>query len=67
MIKILVIDDDRMNCELIQSVFTRHGYQVVTATSGIEGLTLFRQQAPHDRLKKQTGCRCATRASWCRC
>ena len=44
--KILVIDDDRMNCELIQSVFTRHGYQVLSATSGIEGLTLFRQQAP---------------------
>lgn len=46
MIKILVIDDDRMNCELIQSVFTRHGYQVLTATSGIEGLTIFRQHAP---------------------
>ena len=46
MIKILVIDDDRMNCELIQSVFTRHGYQVLSATSGIEGLTIFRQQAP---------------------
>src|ERR1043166_3879958 len=35
-----------MNCELIQSVFTRHGYNVLSATSGIEGLTLFRQQAP---------------------
>jgi CheY-like chemotaxis protein len=46
MIKILVIDDDRMNCDLIQSVFTRHGYQVLSATSGIEGLTLFRQHAP---------------------
>lgn len=46
MIKILVIDDDRMNCELIQSVFTRHGYQVLSATSGVEGLTLFRQHAP---------------------
>ncbi len=46
MIKILVIDDDLMNCELIQSVFTRHGYQVLAATSGIEGLTIFRQQAP---------------------
>ena len=46
MIKILVIDDDRMNCELIQSVFTRHGYQVLSATSGIEGLTLFRELAP---------------------
>src|SRR5262245_49164787 len=46
MIKILVIDDDRMNCELIQSVFTRHGYQVLSATSGVEGLTIFRQQVP---------------------
>ncbi|TLY25612.1 MAG: response regulator [Nitrospirae bacterium] len=46
MVKILVIDDDRMNCELIQSVFTRHGYQVLSATSGIEGLTLFRRQVP---------------------
>jgi len=46
MIKILVIDDDRMNCELIQSIFNRHGYQVLSATSGVEGLTLFRQQAP---------------------
>jgi len=46
MIKILVIDDDRMNCELIQSVFTRHGYQVLSAMSGIEGLNLFRQHAP---------------------
>ena len=46
MIKILVIDDDRMNCELIQSIFTRHGYQVLSSTSGVEGLTLFRQEAP---------------------
>jgi len=46
MIKILVIDNDRMNCELIQSVLARHGYQVLSATSGIEGLAIFRQQAP---------------------
>ena len=46
MIKILVIDDDRMNCDLIHAVLTRHGYQVLSATSGIEGLTLFRQHAP---------------------
>src|SRR5262245_17099010 len=35
-----------MNCELIQSVFTRHGYHVLSATSGVEGLSLFRQQSP---------------------
>jgi len=46
MIKILVVDNDRMNCELIQSVLTRHGYQVLLATSGVEGLTIFRKQAP---------------------
>jgi len=46
MVKILVIDDDRMNCDLLQTVFTRHGYDVHTATSGLEGLNLFRQHAP---------------------
>jgi CheY-like chemotaxis protein len=46
MVKILVIDDDRMNCDLLQAVFTRHGYDVQTATSGLEGLNLFRQHAP---------------------
>lgn len=45
-VKILVIDDDRMNCDLLQAVLTRHGYDVHTATSGLEGLNLFRQYAP---------------------
>jgi CheY-like chemotaxis protein len=45
-VKILVIDDDRMNCDLLHAVLTRHGYDVQTATSGIEGLNLFRQHAP---------------------
>jgi CheY-like chemotaxis protein len=46
MVKVLVIDDDRMNCDLLQAVLTRHGYDVHSATSGIEGLNLFRQHAP---------------------
>ncbi len=46
MIKILVIDDDRMNCDLLQAVLTRHGYQVLSSTSGVEGLNLFRKHAP---------------------
>ena len=46
MTKILVIDNDRMSCELIQSVLTRYGYQVLSAVSGVEGLGIFRQQAP---------------------
>jgi DNA-binding response OmpR family regulator len=46
MVKILVIDDDRMNCDLLQAVLARHGYDVHSATSGMEGLHLFRQQNP---------------------
>lgn len=46
MVKILVIDDDRMNCDLLQAVLTRHGYDVHSATSGPEGLKLFRQHNP---------------------
>ena len=46
MIKILIVDDDQMNCDLLQNVFTRHGYQVISTTSGREGLSLFRTDAP---------------------
>ena len=46
MVQILVIDDDRMNCDLLQAVLTRHGYDVHSATSGLEGLNLFRQHNP---------------------
>ena len=46
MAKILVIDDDRMNCDLLQAVLARYGYDVHTATSGLEGLNLFRQYSP---------------------
>lgn len=46
MVKLLVIDDDRMNCDLLQAVLTRHGYDVHSATSGPDGLNLFRQHNP---------------------
>ena len=38
---ILVIDDDRMVLGLADSMLTRYGYTVVTATSGEEALRLF--------------------------
>ncbi len=50
MITILIVDDDQMNCDLLQNVFTRHGYQVLSATSGQEGLALFRRHAPRVTL-----------------
>lgn len=50
MIKILIVDDDQMNCDLLQNVFTRHGYIVMSATSGAEGLNLFRKHVPRITL-----------------
>jgi DNA-binding response OmpR family regulator len=47
---LLVIDDDRLNCDMLESVFTRQGYQVLTATSGQEGLELFHQRSPRVTL-----------------
>jgi DNA-binding response OmpR family regulator len=47
---LLVVDDDRLHCDLLQAVFSRQGYQVITATSGREGLALFQQHRPHVTL-----------------
>ncbi|MFO0732428.1 MAG: response regulator [Nitrospiraceae bacterium] len=47
---LLVIDDDRLHCDLLQAVFARQGYQVMTATSGREGLALFQSHRPHVTL-----------------
>lgn len=43
---LLVIDDDRLHCDLLHMALARHGYQVSTATSGREGVALFRQLRP---------------------
>ena len=50
MATILVIDDERMICDLLRSVFSAHGHEVLTATSGREGLELFRQRKPRFTL-----------------
>ncbi|MBD0316482.1 MAG: response regulator [Nitrospiraceae bacterium] len=50
MIPILIVDDDQMNCDLLQNVFTRHGYQVISTTNGPEGLALFQKHAPRVTL-----------------
>lgn len=46
MTTLLVIDDDRLHCDLLQVALSRHGYRVSTATSGREGVALFRQLRP---------------------
>lgn len=50
MATILVIDDERMICDLLRTAFSAHGHEVITATSGREGLDLFRQRKPRFTL-----------------
>jgi DNA-binding response OmpR family regulator len=50
MATILVIDDERMICDLLRAVLTRHGHEVLIATSGREGLGLFQKRQPRFTL-----------------
>jgi len=44
------VDDEEALCQLIRDVLTRRGYRVLTATSGPDGVRLFREQADQVRL-----------------
>lgn len=46
MATILVIDDEPLICDLLRIVLGSHGYEVHTASSGREGVELFRQLRP---------------------
>ena len=39
--KILVIDDDPLVLQMVKFTLSKHGAQICTAASGMEGLTLF--------------------------
>ena len=45
--RILVVDDEEMNRDLLQRILDRAGYQVTTAVDGQEALTLLRQETFH--------------------
>jgi len=44
--KILVVDDDQECLEFAESVLTRAGYEVVTATNGCDGLEKAKAERP---------------------
>ena len=44
--KILVIEDDPVVARLVQYTLTKHGYEVLTATNGLQGLRKARQERP---------------------
>ncbi len=46
MARVLVIDDDPIICKITSSVLGRLGYEVVTASDGMEGLTAVQTQQP---------------------
>lgn len=43
---VLVIEDNPANMELMAYLLEQHGYRVLRATDGPQGLALFRQQVP---------------------
>jgi DNA-binding response OmpR family regulator len=50
MTTILVIDDERLLCNLLQEVLSSRGYEVFTAFSGRDGIEAFRQRRPQITL-----------------
>src|SRR5256885_16816347 len=50
MATILVVDDERMVCDMLRAVLNRHGHEVITASSGREALELFGQHSPRFTL-----------------
>jgi DNA-binding response OmpR family regulator len=47
---ILVVDDERLICDLLRSVLSRHGHDILTASNGREGLELFKKHRPRYTL-----------------
>jgi two-component system, cell cycle response regulator DivK len=46
MVKILVVEDDPINCNLVSRFLRREGYQVVLAGDGRQGVELARSEHP---------------------
>ena len=47
---ILVVDDERLICDLLRAVLSRHGHEVLTALNGREGIVLFKKNRPRFTL-----------------
>jgi CheY-like chemotaxis protein len=46
MAKILIVEDNEMNLDMLTRRLTRRGYKIVSATDGIEGLQLASHEQP---------------------
>jgi DNA-binding response OmpR family regulator len=50
MAKILVVDDERVFCELLKTLLKSHGHEILTAYGGREALDVFKQHRPQFTL-----------------
>src|SRR5713101_6688344 len=50
MATILIVDDERLICDLLRAVLGRQGHEVITASNGKEGLEMFKQHKPRFTL-----------------
>lgn len=50
MATILIVDDERLICDLLGAVLGRQGHEVITASNGREGLELFKKHKPRFTL-----------------
>ena len=46
MATILIVDDERLLCDLLEKQLQSHGHEAIAAYTGREGLALFRQRRP---------------------
>jgi len=66
MARILVVDDEPDVCEMLEKFLTIKGYEVSTALSGEEALTLVKKEKPHIilldiRMPEMDGLECLER------
>ena len=47
---VLIVDDERLYCDLLGAILGRAGYDVIIAVSGHEGIKLFQQRRPRFTL-----------------
>jgi len=47
---VLIVDDERLYCDLLGTILSRCGYEVLTASGGREGIKLFHQRRPQFTL-----------------
>ena len=47
MAKILIVEDNEMNLDMLSRRLERRGYEVVIATDGAQGITMAKEHKPH--------------------